>query len=164
MMTGRQRIRTVQCNASIKASFHFIQMRITAYTQVISCLSYPVPIYPQLSLSCHHAPCPAFVYSLYCSFTGFLDFLFYLPTCHVVDVYSCVFTDQFILLAMVIWACDCKWDMRISVSNKVCMAWTRIQGLKRVALRLNNCIFIIALFVLPWCATICIDSKCHVLL
>ena len=147
--TGCRRIRAAQCNASINTSFHFMQVKITASTRVVWCLSYPVPIFPQLSLSRHHTPCPPFVYSSYCSFSGSLDFLFYLTTCHVVNVYSCVFTDQFILLAMVIWVCDCKWDMRIFVSNKVCMAWTRIQGLKKVALHRNNYIFIVASFALP---------------
>ena len=67
---------------------------------------------------------------------------------HVVDAYSCVLTDQFILLAMDIWVCDCKRDMSPFIHNKECIAWARIKGLKRVALHRNNYIFIVASFAL----------------
>jgi hypothetical protein len=68
---------------------------------------------------------------------------------HVVIAYSCVLTDQFILLATVIWLCDSNRDMRLFESIKVCMARTRIQGLKRITLHCENPNSIAALFALP---------------
>jgi hypothetical protein len=150
MMTGRQRIRSSWRNASITAALHFMQVSITCSTRVVLCLIYLTLVFAQLSSPRHHA---ARVYCSYCSFSGFLDFppvgLFYLTTCHVFDFYSCTFTNQFILFATVIWMCDFNWDMRLFVPNKVCMAQTRIQGLKRTTLHREDYNSIVALFALP---------------